>query len=361
LGIWKTSNYQQQPATFAQLASGHEETVPTGLSCPPSGPELLVAEMDVDGFAFSSDSLATYPKKQLGLLVNGRRSWNGYTNDIAFEEGDPRNLVRAGGQSHTKLNLSFSNDGGETWEESVSFATAGLAAYRVAMSADDPANVVALCSGTSMCTADGGRTWSPCSGLPESPKVVTEYYATRPLASDSVRGGTFYYYNAGVVYRSADKGATWAPVSVAGVLPNLPTIELRCRPGAPGDLWLSEEQDKNSWQNLGPLPTTDGLYHSPDGGVTWTKVPNIARAITFSFGKAAPGGPNSLFFYGRLIGDTMDKIYWSTDSGRHWVDIQDPKNPIGNNPWYLEGSRQTYGRVFVATGGRGALYCDAAR
>jgi hypothetical protein len=361
VGIWKTDNYKASPVQFDQQAAGQEETCPNGLACPPSGPELLVTEMDVDGFEFNADSLSTYPVKQLGMYIDSKKSWNGWSNDIAFDQSDPKNMVRSGAQGwFSGYNLSISNDGGKIWNESTALVSDGRKPMRVAMSTGDPDNIVALCSGAFVYTVDGGQSWYECQGLPNAPTGQPIFYAPLPLCADTVRAGTFYYYDgkSAALYRSASQGATWSMVSSGEVLPKLPTYELRCQPGAAGDLWLAEEQDTASWQNGYPPPSTDGLYHSSDGGVTWSKLSKVTRSFTFSFGKAGTNGLNSLFIYGRLSGDRTDKIYWSTDLGNTWKNIQDPAKPIGNQPWYIEGSQQTYGRLFIATGGRGVYWGD---
>ncbi|MDR3708447.1 MAG: hypothetical protein P4L33_09100 [Capsulimonadaceae bacterium] len=356
LGIWRTSNLASSPVVFEQSVAGHEETVPTDLVCPPAGPELVVGEMDVDGFTFTSDSLSKYPAKMLGLYDGKRRSWSGITDDIAYAEGSPANMVRAGGQENRLAGVvSLSSDSGATWYKSQSFSASGRVALRVAMSATDPTNIVVLSSGSYVYSTDGGTTWLPCQGLPPAP---TRVEAERPLSADSVIDGTFYYYNHGLVYRSRDKGATWGQVSHPNDLPNLGTYQLTCQKGVAGDLWLSEENDWMTWQHVGPLPAADGLYHSTDGGATWNKLSGVTRAVSFSFGKKSPAGVSSLFVYGRLNGDIVDQMYWSVDLGQSWINISDPKYPIGNNPWCIAGSQQTYGRVFVGTGGRGVFWGD---
>ncbi len=84
------------------------------------------------------------------------------------------------------------------------------------------------------------------------------------------------------------------------------------------------------------------------------KLPGVTRAVTFSFGVPSADGVNTLYYYGRRAG--TDSIFRSTDLGRTWTDIQHPGQPIGDYPWLMEGSRQTFGRVFIGTSGRGIFY-----
>jgi xyloglucan-specific exo-beta-1,4-glucanase len=132
-------------------------------------------------------------------------------------------------------------------------------------------------------------------------------------------------------------------------------FKLMTRPGTSGDLWLSEEQDNPNY--LGnDRPSWEGLYHSTDSGKTWTKIPGIGRAMTFSFGASVGGSPSTLFVFGRTTGDNVDGVHESTDLGQTWTSLSEKGEDLGDSPWEMEGSRQTPGRVFIGTSGRGAFY-----
>ncbi len=359
-GIWNTPDITHTNSpTFSHKEKGHEELCVLALAAPPSGPELVAGVMDVDGFAFNK-GIDAYPTRSLGLTG----SWASVTEALAYEERAPQNMVRLcvqGSLWNGPCVVATSGDGGATWQEDTSFPALSptgdkktLAPVAVAQSATDPANMVVAVTDTGSGSGvwlykKGGADWGQCSGLPTAPAEAT------PVVADPVAAGTFYAFVAGVVYRSTDGGATFQQVSdgVVGVRPSF--FKLAARPGLTGDLWLSEDDDNPNYLS-DARAAWEGLYHSTDGGRTWTKLPGVSRAVTFSFGAPSPHGPDTLYYYGRRTGETADRIYRSTDLGKTWLDIQHPGQAVGDGPWVMEGSRQTFGRVFIGTGGRGIYY-----
>jgi hypothetical protein len=248
------------------------------------------------------------------------------------------------------------------------------------MSATDPKNMVVMCNAnvsksTSgweptpvehpwQYTLDGGATWQPCEGLPNSaaPTQNGIYGTKKRLVADPENGGTFTVLSQddGKIYRSTDGGAHFSLMNGAPdqSLPTFRGSQLKTQPGAANALWAGFTQDSASSHAENRLPN-EGLYHSTDGGARWQKVAGVASVVNFAFGKAAPGATvAALYIYGRLNGDSVDKIYRSIDLGNSWRDITDPTNPVGNQPLAMEGSRQTFGRLFIGTNGSGIFYGD---
>jgi photosystem II stability/assembly factor-like uncharacterized protein len=216
------------------------------------------------------------------------------------------------------------------------------------------------------------KTWTVSDGLFQS---GTESFCSVGesndlLVADPVQGGVFYTVNSGSVYKSTDGGKTFTRLGCPTNAKIWGSQKLQATPSKSGDLWYSAEADKGSWQgHMDPMPAWEGLSHSTDGGQTWTKVPGVTRCVTFSIGAKAPGGDWTLYYYGRNSGfgaataDT-DTVYRSTDGGAHWTNILAPNGPlkIGCYPLQMQASRQTYGRVFIGTAGRGVFYStEAAR
>ncbi len=376
-GIWRTGDINAAPAVFTHLEKGHEEGCINALAAPPAGPELLSGLLDLDGFAHAKKALDRYPAKKL-LVASG--PWIAHTTSLAFQESDPRHLARTGAQGSggQGASVAVSDDAGVTWRSLLNYP-ADAAPQRVALSAMDHRNLVVgsrqrafdpATRGTRAVAApwqytrDGGETWQPCAGLAPSAAIPGSgaYYWQNPLAADGVSGGAFFVYdNAdGKVYRSTDGGAhfTWQNTAADQRLPTLRSFQMKARPGVPGEIWMSFDQDSAAFHSPTRSPQ-EGLYRSTDGGATWARLPGISTAFHFGFGKAAPGSTvPALFLYGRRDGDTSDILYASSDLGKSWTKISAPDNPIGCIPTALEGSRQTYGRVFVGTNGRGIFYGD---
>ncbi|MNI35690.1 Xyloglucanase Xgh74A precursor [compost metagenome] len=264
-------------------------------------------------------------------------------------EADPNYMVRVGGYNHgVKGSGGTSSDGGRTWVEFSSFPlNSNEEKYphgNVAVSATDPQLIVTLpINAPPMRSADGGKSWSVASGTPE--KVKTSFWNwTQVIASDKIEGHVFYLYHSGKFYRSDDGGAQWSVVN--SNLPSSPAY-VKSAPGKSGEVWVSLN--------------TNGLYRTTDGGTSFSKLPNVQETLLFGFGKAAPGlNTPAAFVYGKVNGSSRMGIYRSDDSGVTWTRINDDQHLIGGNPRDMEGDRQVYGRVYIATDGTGVWYGDLA-
>ncbi len=378
-GPWRTTNISASTVAWVQQEVGHEEDCLAALLCPQSGTnEVLTGSWDNDGFAFASNSLNVCPAHGLG--VSG--SWNGNTWGLAYQRSNPQNMLRIGAQSYNGgngLNVTKSTNGGATWTRLTGFSTNHFPSV-CAVSATNGNNMVVLCShsyssdptGNSwpssltdsspwQYTTDGGTTWHTSSGLPTPINYVGQSAFFLNLAADGANGSKFYYYDnttTPTLYSSTNGGQSFSAVSVSGLPGGWSSWwQLKTRPDVEGDLWLSVDHDSLNYISGSRDSTVEGIYHSTDSGVHWTKLANVSRAWIFGFGMPVNnGGPAALYLYGRANTDTIDTIYESTDLGASWVNIQAPSNYLGDAPFVIEGSWQTPGRVFVGTSGRGVFY-----
>ena len=112
-------------------------------------------------------------------------------------------------------------------------------------------------------------------------------------------------------------------------------------PGNEGDLWIA---------------AYDGLYHSVNTGKTFLKMNGVSEIHGFGFGKGAPGSSYSALY---LIGvvDGVRGIFRSDDIAKSWIRINDDQHQWGLL-LHVTGDPKLYGRVYVGTHGRGALYGD---
>lgn len=335
-GIWRTEDIQANPVNWNNYQKGHEELVTFALVSPPTGPLLLSGVADVDGY-YHNNGLDTYPSRTLGPGEPGIPFQDTYS--IAYSESTPSYMVRVGGaRQHGIYTGATSTDSGLTWKVFASFP-ADTMPTRVAVSAIDPQIfVVTTSGGQPLVTRDGGKSWKKVSGLPHG--FPGPWNWSQPLASDTVDGNTFYYYVGGKVYRSTDRGQSFAVVNAS--VPDEAWHSLKMLPGIKGEVWLSLD-----WQ---------GLYRSTDGGKTFSKLEKVNRAHLFAFGKPPNGSTiPALYLYGK-IADMGDGIFRSLDRGKTWNFIGDRSKPIGNNPNVMEASKQHFGLVFIGTNGRGIYY-----
>ncbi|NEO98992.1 MAG: hypothetical protein F6K58_09995 [Symploca sp. SIO2E9] len=345
-GVWRTEDIRAKQVVWSNYIQGYEATVVFSLVSPPSGVMLLSALADVDGF-YHDKGLNAYPSREFGSSGPSFQD----TYSIAYCETKPLRMVRVGGRRwNNTYTGATSQDGGKTWQEFASFPKQKMP-MRVAMSATNPdLFVVTISQDQAIRTTDGGASWQRVSGLPPGPEGSWNW--SQSLAADPVEGNTFYYYYNDQVYRSTDGGASFEVVykSLSG---ENKWHSLKTMPGVKGEVWIS--LDKN------------GLYHSTNGGKSFSQIAGVEQAYLFAFGKPPRGSTTpALYLYGKIASnsdrtnqDRTSGIFRSLDQGETWTYISDPENPIGNNPKFMEASKQKFGLVFIGTGGRGIYYFDS--
>jgi hypothetical protein len=305
-------------------ATGLEETAVLDLISPPDGAHLISALGDIGGFRH--DDLNVSPPQ--GMFDNPIFS---NTDSLDFAESAPSIITRVGRSD--KSHGAFSVDGARAWKP---FAAepAGVAAHNtageIAVSADGNIFVWSRPDATPQFSTDRGAIWSSCAGLPEKSHVI----------SDRVNPKTFYAIAAGQFFISHDAGATFTPRSA-----NLPTASPRLRAvfGKEGDLWLTTDKA--------------GLFHSTDSGATFARLPEIGETQSIGFGKAAPGHDYPAIY---LAGEVakIAGVFRSDDAGSTWMRINDDQHQYGWMGQAITGDPRIYGRVYLASNGRGILYAD---
>jgi photosystem II stability/assembly factor-like uncharacterized protein len=169
----------------------------------------------------------------------------------------------------------------------------------------------------------------------------------RPVA-DRSNPAKFYGLDIadGNIYRSNDGGATFTTNNVTGLnRTSGEGMRLLAVPGREGDLWVYGH---------------DGLFHSTDGGASFTPVANPPVVRSLGFGRAAPG-KDYLALYVAGSCDGQVGLFRSDDAGVTWVRINDDQHQWGNRYRCIAGDPRIYGRVYVGTDGRGILYGDMAK
>jgi hypothetical protein len=194
-------------------------------------------------------------------------------------------------------------------------------------------------------SGDDGTTWTASAGLP----------AQAGVESDRANPAVFYAFSGGVFYASSDGGATFAPTGAAG-LPAEGDVRFKALPGVAGEVWLAG----------GKTGGTYGLWHSVDGGATFTRLSTVEEADNIGFGKAAPHSPGSAcasrqecsqypaLFSSAKVGGVRG-IFRSDDAGRHWVRVNDDRHQYAWTGAAITGDPRVYGRVYVSTNGRGII------
>jgi photosystem II stability/assembly factor-like uncharacterized protein len=338
-GVWNCTNLTAadsgQPTRWNFSDDGLEETVPLALASPPAGPHLLSGVGDIDGFRHDDLDLSPAHGSFAGPhFVN--------TEDIAFAAANPQVIVRTGTARMNTGHVAISTDGGENWRLLDSEPSPDEPGGVVAISSDGRTIVLTKRGALPEFTTDDGKTWNECVGLAQDIRVVAD--AVNPLCFCA------FDRQAGKIYISTNGAANFLPTKFifpfmtqpgGGSDFNIPPIaNLTAAPGGEGDLWLAVGNQ--------------GLWHSTNGGENFTKVKNITTASAFGCGKPAQQKKfPALFLFGKI--DSQPGIFRSDDDGQTWLLINDEAHQFGWIPM-LTGDPRVFGRVYLATTGRGIVY-----
>lgn len=234
---------------------------------------------------------------QLFGSADGGRTWSprtyGNTNTdgvLAFAPSDPRTVYGAGFTGAIGI-AKRSDDGGASW------TAAGLPtsdfnfASDLAVDAAD-SRLVYLSTGSGLrISSDGGATWATVSGIPAGPTGAATAHPTV--------AGSAFVLTAGQLWRTTDRGATWA----ASVIPDGTPTDVAVDPRSPSTVYVA---------------TTVGVFRSLDGGSTWAAL--------------SDGLPNR-----RVAALAIDRggsaVYAATDAGLAVLSLAGPPAaPTGTPP-----------------------------
>jgi xyloglucan-specific exo-beta-1,4-glucanase len=316
--------------TIKPMVSGLEETAVNGLISPPTGAPLLSALGDIDGFVHNDITAVPSSMFTSPTLTSG--------DSLDYAELTPADIVRTGqvdkSSSPNVNRIGFSTDGGKNWFQGQE--PAGVTGGGTAVIAADGSSTVWSPAGTGVnfSTSFGG-SWTASTGIPQGAVV----------ASDRVNPKRFYGFSGGTFYASVNSGAAFTATAATG-LPTSGSVFVKAVAGHEGDIWLA-----------GGSGTTSGLWHSTDGGATFTKLATVSSALNVGFGKAAPGQTYPAVFAIGTIGGVTG-VFRSDDAGASWVRINDDKHQYGNIGQAITGDPRVYGRVYLGTNGRGIVYGD---
>ncbi|MEU9288893.1 1,4-beta-glucanase [Streptomyces sp. NPDC048275] len=315
---------------WAPQIRGLEETSVRQLISPPVGEAHLISGLGDIGVTYH-ERLTASPSR--GMATN---PVFGTATGLAQAAAEPAYVVRTGWGDNG--NGAHSHDGGQTWAPFE--AQPDIAKNAPGPIATNTDGSVLLWSfvhwdGTKYAahrSTDNGTTWSEVSSFPKGATPV----------ADPADPTLFYAYDTdtGTLYASTDSGRSFT-ARAAGLPSGDSQFELVAAPGRSGDLWLSVK-----W---------NGLYRSTDGGASFAKIDSCWASYTLGFGKAADGADHpAIYFVGAT--ETITAVHRSDDEAKTWVRINDDAHQWGWTGEVITGDPRVYGRVYVATNGRGIQY-----
>ncbi|SNX65062.1 BNR/Asp-box repeat protein [Streptomyces sp. TLI_55] len=313
--------------TIKPMVRGLEETAVNDLAAPPSGGALLFSALgDIGGFRHTD--LTKVPS-----MMYTQPNFT-TTTSLDFAETNPNTVVRVG-DLDAGPHIAFSTDNGANWFGGTD--PSGVSGGGTVAAASDGSRFVWSPAGAGVQYTTGfGTPWSASSGIP----------AGATVESDRVDPKTFYGFKSGKFYVSSDGGATFTASSATG-LPSGDSVRFKALPGTKGDVWLAGGASDGAY----------GLWHSTNGGTTFTKLANVEQADTIGFGKAATGASyQTLYTSAKIAG--VRGIFRSTDKGSTWTRINDDAHQWAFTGAAITGDPRIYGRVYISTNGRGVIYGD---
>ncbi len=325
-GMWESRNVdnldRNSPTQWHVGCLGVEECVVNDVISPPSGMHACMVAWDLDGFRWGD---VNEPPLRTFLPAHGRNS------AIEFAELNPEVMVRLFAGDPPSTGGAVSTDAGRTWTD---FKTHPLSGGdgSIAVSADGETFVWSPGGEEPQAaySRDHGHTWKPCVGLPINLRVV----------SDRTDPNYFYAFDPGSasVLVSKDGGVTFAAGGSG-----MPKGDgyIRAVPGQKGHVWLA---------------TPSGIYRSIDFGATFALISVGIQARHFGFGKAAPGQDYpAVYAQGKYKG--VYGFFRSDDQGSTWKRINDDQHNFAVI-YAITGDPRIYGRVYLASNGRGLVYGD---
>ncbi|MCU0417418.1 MAG: T9SS type A sorting domain-containing protein [Cytophagaceae bacterium] len=318
--VWGSDNIKNSD-TGGQViwgikGKGVEQTAVLDLKSPPSGPYLLSGLGDICGF-IHNDVKVSPPQ---GVIDPGYK--NGESVDYA--ELNPSYMAIIGHDYTPNYFGSYSTNSGATWTRFSSIPP-GAQDGMISCNANGSTLIWAPRNMTPYRSVNNGTTWTATNGIG----------GTASLVADKVNPLKFYAIRNNTLYRSVDGGMNFTTAATSG----FSGTKLKTTPGFENHIWV---------------PASNGMYRSIDGGISFTRVNNVQNTSALGFGKNATGQTYPAIY---AIG-TINNIYGihrSDDAGVTWVRINDDMHQYGGIGQSITGDSRVYGRVYVATNGRGIV------
>lgn len=288
----------------------------------------------------------------------------------------------------------------------------------------DPKIVVRVANDLIGYSTDNGLTWSPCAGNPKGNhgKIAVSALGSHIVYGQATNSDYTYYsddkgatWNASKYSFTLDNGQTWqtanfptvAAVSsdrvndklfisvynneifistdgghlfvqksniIAGTYKMITSGDPKTVFGQEGEFWA---MDKNNVNGVGTPGGSLTRYIWKNNVLTFEKKASTRWSYgwpkfnvgpigiqSVGFGKAAPGKTYPTVY---ILGSVYDNnnvnigygIYRSDDIGVTWIKINNGEQ-FFTNPQFCAGDENVYGRVYIATNGRGVLYGEIA-
>ena len=357
-GICETTNASSASPTWSTKVNNLEETATLYAVAPPAGASYKLINAAGDIGAWVITDLATRPTK---APMPGWSSGN--AADMAW--ADPTYIAVSGvdNGNGSVVKGFWSGDSGNTWSQFASLPTGAAAngSQKQSIAVPSRNNVIwAPPDSVPSYSTNNGASWTQ-TNLPALASVGAGWPRAYRLAADRKNpnkvyafdsGGANWSWLPGKVYVSTDGGHTFT-LSQGSVNANMAwndwgDTSMMVNPNVEGDIWLADG---------------NAVYHSTDSGATWTKLTAFATAngtlgaTKVTLGKAKRGSPYSAAIYVEGTMNGQWGIFHSDDGGATWSRWNDDAHQFGGSA-VVVGDWNTYGRIYVNGVARGLQYSN---
>lgn len=317
-GLFTCDDVSATKTTWKFTAQGIEETVPLDIVSIPNGPLVSVIG-DYDGFTHTD--VTKYAPVHTPRM--------GTTTGLAVAAMSTSKMVRVGGDDKGGK-MYYTTNQGTSWTQITS-----INGYKGKLALSANGNTLLHCpegSSTTYRSTNNGTNWANTN--------LTIKDAV-PVA-DQVNSNKFYAYNRinGAFQVSTDGGINF---NTTATLSTYGSQIVRTVPGKEGHVWVALYNG--------------GLTRTVNSGQAFTKINNVTTCSAVGLGKEAPGKTYfTIYIWGTVNG--VKGVFSSTDEGATWTRINDDAHEYGGpgNGEFVIGDFNTYGRVYMATVGRGIAY-----
>jgi hypothetical protein len=392
-----TPNDSDTSSTWTSISEGIEEAVAEPSVIPPGSNPVLTVE---DETLFTITDPDSYTAQHFSIdLWSGGDGLSSAT-DSNYAPNQPKYVVEVtanlseGNPAALSSQFSgYSADGGSTWQLFPSIANGShpcilyfgsiAVSARAAGHENDAAgadNLVWIPSNDNdfavfaqgpapFYSKDGGATWTQTASFNNAPGATkrsecgsTSYtymdvqwgpwifaLSQHLLVADPIMPGTFYMdLTAGGFWKSTDGGETWTQQTATNAPSDPHHGTLATVPGVSGEMWMVDGHEG---------ATTHGLFHTLDGGNTFTRSPLFDYAWALALGKAAQGQSYpAIYVDGLYHGDANWGVFQSIDGGTTFNRIAYYPYGILDVPNTMAASWDVFGTVYIGFEGNTFYY-----
>ncbi len=220
-----------------------------------------------------------------------------FVNQFVFHPTDTEKIYSA-----TTVGAYYTNDGGREWEERMAGMKEVHIVVSIAINPKDPRVLYAGTTGGIYRSDDGATSWKKINNglIPESELMAAMALGINVIVIDPLNPDIVYAGSTKGLFQTKNRGEVWERIGLALLDPYVSSIVVHPTQsnllyiGGPGGVWKSTDAGRTfhtinkglatlnirtlamsprNPQELFAGTNGSGLYHSTDGGESWTPMP----------------------------------------------------------------------------------------